>query len=673
MTRFLDKIQNPGDIKQLNQDELVVLAGEVRDRLLSIISKTGGHLGSNMGVVELTIAMHYVFSTPADKFVWDVGHQSYVHKLLTGRNSRFDTLRQYQGLSGFTKREESDHDCWNTGHGGTSISAALAFAKARDLLKKDNRVLAVIGDGSLTAGMAFEALNHAGHIKTDVIIVLNDNEMAIAPNIGGLSAHLSQIMTGQWMTRIKKEVDQVLLSIPGIGEDISHYAHRLDDTIKGIFIPGRLFEDLGLRYVGPVDGHDTQALIETFENIKDLSGPTLMHVITRKGKGYKVAEEKADIWHGAKPFDIEKGEFHKKKSNPAYTAIFADALIELAREDQDIIAITAAMPDGTGISKFEKVFPDRTFDVGMAEQHGVDFAGGLALEGLRPVVAIYSTFLQRAYDQVVHDICLMDIPITFAMDRSGIVGEDGATHQGLYDIAYLRTLPNMVIMAPKDENELRDMLKTSIYHPGPAAIRFPRDACEGLEINPEMNIMEIGKGEVLQDGTDIAVVAFGHVVPRCREVVKNLEAEGLKVALINARFAKPVDEKLMVEYALKTKCMVTVEEHSRPGGFGSAVLEALHDNITNQPLNVKIFGVADIVVEHGAPKIIRKDLGLDEETLTVAIREFYQRVVNPDATPASPEANGQGNGKGNPVDDAPEKKKTDSASESRDIGVKATP
>ncbi len=672
MSRILDKIENPGDIKNLNSDELKTLATDIRERLLSTISKTGGHLGSNMGVVELTIAMHYVFNTPADKFVWDVGHQSYVHKLLTGRNDRFDTLRQYKGLSGFTKREESEHDCWNCGHGGTSISAALAFAKARDLQKKDNKVLAVIGDGSLTAGMAFEALNHAGHIKTDFIVVLNDNEMSIAPNVGGLSAHLSQIMTGQWMGRIKREIDQLLLAIPGIGQDISHYAHKLDEAIKGVFIPGRLFEDLGLRYIGPVDGHDTDHLIETFEAIKDLPGPTVMHVITRKGKGYKVAEEKAAIWHGAKPFDIESGEFHKKVSNPGYTQIFAEALIELAREDEDIVAITAAMPDGTGISKFEKVFPDRTFDVGMAEQHGVDFAAGLALEGLRPVAAIYSTFLQRAYDQVVHDCCLMNIPVTFALDRAGIVGEDGATHQGLYDIAFLRTLPNMVIMGPKDENELRHMLKTAVYHTGPVAIRFPRDACEGLEIEKEMVSLEIGKGEVLQDGTDIAVVAFGHVVPRCREVVKNLEAEGLSVALINARYAKPIDEELMVQYALKTRCMVTVEEHSRPGGFGSAVLEALHDHVIDRPLNVKTFGVADIVVEHGAPKIIRKDLGLDEETLTEAIRLFYQNVMDPEMTSPQVGSKTIGNGQGS-HDPASNEGDALSPRETSGFGVKATP
>lgn len=671
MSQILDRIENPGDIKELNPDELKTLAGEIRERLLLTISKTGGHLGSNMGVVELTIAMHYVFNTPADKFVWDVGHQSYVHKLLTGRKDRFDTLRQYEGLSGFTKREESEHDCWNTGHGGTSISAALAFAKARDLKKQDNKVLAVIGDGSLTAGMAFEALNHAGHIKTDFIVVLNDNEMSIAPNVGGLSAHLSQIMTGQWMTRIKREIDQLLLAIPGVGQDISHYAHKLDEAIKGVFIPGRLFEDLGLRYIGPIDGHDTEGLIETFETIKDLSGPTVMHVITRKGKGYKVAEEKASVWHGAKPFDIEKGEFHKKKSNPAYTQIFAEALIELAQEDESVVAITAAMPDGTGISKFEKVFPDRTFDVGMAEQHAVDFAAGLALEGLRPVAAIYSTFLQRAYDQVVHDCCLMNIPVTFALDRAGIVGEDGATHQGLYDIAYLRTLPNMVIMGPKDENELRHMLKTAVYHTGPAAIRFPRDASEGLEIENEMTCMEIGKGEVLQDGTDIAVIAFGHVVPRCRQVVKNLEADGLSVALINARYAKPIDEELMVKYALKTRCLVTVEEHSRPGGFGSAVLEALHDNIIDRPLNVKTFGVADIVVEHGAPKIIRKDLGLDEETLTAAIRQFYSNVLDPDTTSPRVDTGASSNGQGG-RNTAGEKGEISPTRETRDFGVKAT-
>ncbi|MFQ5482610.1 MAG: 1-deoxy-D-xylulose-5-phosphate synthase, partial [Nitrospinaceae bacterium] len=483
-----------------------------------------------------------------------VSHQIYSHKLITGRRDRFDTLRQYEGLSGFTKKEESIYDHWNCGHGGTSISAALAFAQGRDFKKETNKVLAIIGDGSMTAGMAFEALNHAGHIKNDVIVVLNDNEMAIAANVGGLSAHLSQILTGQWLTRIKRDVDELLLAIPAIGKDISRYAHKIDEAIKGIFIPGRLFEDLGLRYVGPVDGHDTELLIDTFEAIKDLRGPTLMHVMTRKGKGYKVAEDRADVWHGAKPFDIKTGVFLKKKSNPAYTAIFADALIELGRQDEKIVGITAAMPDGTGISKFQKEFPDRTFDVGMAEQHAVDFAAGLALEGMRPVAAIYSTFLQRAYDQVVHDVCLMNIPVTFCMDRAGIVGEDGATHQGLYDIAYLRTLPNMVIMAPKDENELRNMLKTAVYHPGPAALRYPRDACEGAPIDPEMQTLEIGKGEVLQDGEDVAVVACGHIVPRAKEVVRRLQEEGLSVALINARFIKPLDTDLLVEYARKTPC-----------------------------------------------------------------------------------------------------------------------
>ena len=484
MSRLLDGINGPQDLKKINKEDLPTLATEIRETLLSTISKTGGHLGSNLGVVELTLAMHYVFDSPRDKFVWDVGHQSYVHKLLTGRRERFNTLRQYDGLSGFTKREENEHDHWNCGHGGTSISAALAFAKARDLKKEDNEVVAVIGDGSLTAGMAFEGLNHTGHLKSNMIVILNDNEMSISTNVGGMSAHLSQIMTGQVMRKIKGQIDEMLQSIPGVGKDISHFAHKIDDAIKGVFIPGRLFEDLGFRYVGPLDGHDTDTLIENLEDLKGQKGPTLVHVITRKGKGYTAAEEKAEIWHGASPFDIETGAFLKKKSNPAYTAVFADALIDLAKEDEKIIGITAAMPSGTGISKFGQAFPDRTFDVGMAEQHAVDFAGGLALEGLNPVVAIYSTFLQRAYDQVVHDICLMNIPVTFAMDRAGIVGEDGATHQGLYDIAYLRTLPNMVVMAPKDENELRHMLKTAVYHPGPAAVRYPRGAGPGCAAGP---------------------------------------------------------------------------------------------------------------------------------------------------------------------------------------------
>ncbi|MBI4390038.1 MAG: 1-deoxy-D-xylulose-5-phosphate synthase, partial [Nitrospinae bacterium] len=575
MSEILDRINGPEDLKKVEIADLPLLASEIRERLLEVISQTGGHLGSNMGVVELTLALHYVFESPRDKFIWDVGHQTYVHKLLTGRRERFHTLRQYKGLSGFTRREESPHDHWNCGHGGTSISAAVAFAKARDLLNENNSVLAIIGDGSMTAGMAFEGLNHTGHVKSDMIVVLNDNEMSISANVGGMSAHLSKIMTGQVMTKIKQEIDQMLLAIPGIGKEISHYAHRLDDAIKGVFIPGRLFEDLGFRYVGPVDGHNVEALIETFQTIKDLKGPTLVHVITRKGKGYKVAEEKADVWHGASPFDIETGEFHKKKANPAYTAVFADALIELARADEKIIGITAAMPDGTGISKFGKEFPGRTFDVGMAEQHGVAFAGALSIEGFRPVAAIYSTFLQRAYDQVVHDICLMNLPVTFAMDRAGIVGEDGSTHQGLYDIAYLRTLPNMVVMAPKDENELRNMLKTAIYHPGPAALRYPRGSGLGVPFDPEIKTLEIGKGEVVREGIDLAIFAYGHTVQPTLEVADKLAEKGISAAVINARFAKPVDAELVLKYAALTHCVVTVEEHSLQGGFGSAVLEVL--------------------------------------------------------------------------------------------------
>ena len=627
MSRLLDGINGPQDLKKLKKEDLPALAAEIRETLLSTISKTGGHLGSNLGVVELTLAMHYVFDSPRDKFVWDVGHQSYVHKLLTGRQERFHTLRQYDGLSGFTKREENEHDHWNCGHGGTSISAALAFAKARDLKKEDNEVVAVIGDGSLTAGIAFEGLNHTGHLKSNMIVILNDNEMSISTNVGGMSAHLSQIMTGQVMRTIKGQIDEMLQSIPGVGKDISHFAHKIDDAIKGVFIPGRLFEDLGFRYVGPLDGHDTDTLIENLEDLKGQKGPTLVHVITRKGKGYKIAEEKAEIWHGASPFDIETGTFLKKKSNPAYTAVFADALIDLAEQDEKILGITAAMPSGTGISKFGKAFPDRTFDAGMAEQHAVDFAGGLALEGFRPVIAIYSTFLQRAYDQVVHDICLMNIPVTFAMDRAGIVGEDGATHQGLYDIAYLRTLPNMVVMAPKDENELRHMLKTAVYHPGPAAVRYPRGAGLGVPLDPEMKELEIGKGEVLQDGNDIALIAYGHMVPPAQDLARSLEGEGLSVAVINARFVKPLDTDLICRYARSAKCLVTLEEHSLQGGFGSAVLEEINEHVPEKNVLVKCIGTADRVIEHGAPALVRKDLKLDPESLLNTVQEFYNNTV----------------------------------------------
>ena len=624
MSQFLENINSPADLKKLKRENLPSLAEEIRQRLLEVISKTGGHLGSNLGIVELTLAMHYVFDSPVDKFVWDVGHQSYVHKLLTERKDRFDTLRQYEGLCGFSKREESIHDHWNVGHGGTSISAALAFAKARDLKKENNKVLAIIGDGSLTAGMAFEGLNHAGHIKPDMVVILNDNEMSISSNVGGMSAHLSQIMTGQVMTKFKKELDQMLLAIPGIGKEVSEYAHRLDEAVKGIFIPGRLFEDLGFRYIGPVDGHDTDLLIDTLSTVSELKGPTLVHVITRKGKGYEIAEEKADVWHGAKPFDIATGEFIKgKKAPPAYTNVFAETLIELAKEDEKIIGITAAMPDGTGMSKFGKVFPDRTFDVGMAEQHGVGFGGALSIEGFHPVIAIYSTFMQRAYDQIVHDIVGMNLPVTFAMDRAGIVGEDGATHQGLFDIAFMRTLPNMVVMAPKDENELRHMLKTSIYHPGPCSLRYPRGSGLGVELDQEIKELEIGKGEVMKEGTDLAIIAFGSMVDSSMKTAVLLEEKGLSVAVINARFAKPIDEDLIKEYAKKTGCLVTTEEHSVQGGFGSAVLEALQNFDENIPLKVKCIGVPNIVVEHGAPNLIKRDLKLDPEGMFETIYSFF--------------------------------------------------
>jgi len=629
MSQFLENINSPADLKKLKREDLPSLAGEIRQRLLEVISKTGGHLGSNLGIVELTLAMHHVFDSPTDKFVWDVGHQSYVHKLLTGRKDRFDTLRQYEGLCGFSKREESEYDHWNVGHGGTSISAALAFAKARDLKKEKNKVLAIIGDGSLTAGMAFEGLNHVGHLKPDMIVILNDNEMSISNNVGGMSKHLSQIMTGQVMTKFKKEVDQMLLSIPGIGKEVSDYAHRLDDAVKGMFIPGRLFEDLGFRYMGPLDGHDTDLLIDNLNAASELKGPTLIHVITRKGKGYEIAEEKADVWHGAKPFDIATGEFKKgKKAPPAYTNTFAETLIELARKDEKIVGITAAMPDGTGISKFGKVFPERTFDVGMAEQHGVGYGGALAIEGFRPVIAIYSTFMQRAYDQVVHDIVGMNLPVTFAMDRSGIVGEDGATHQGLFDIAYMRTLPNMVVMAPKDENELRHMLKTSIYHPGPSALRYPRGSGLGVAMDEEIKEIEIGKGEVIKDGKDLAIIAFGAMVDPSMKTAVMLEEKGLSVAVINARFAKPIDKNLIMEYAKKTGCIVTTEEHSVQGGFGSAVLEALQDFDEHIPLKTKCIGVPDIVVEHGAPGIIKKDLKLDPEGMFETICSFINVTIS---------------------------------------------
>ena len=622
MTNLLKNINTPKDLKKLKKEELPLLATEIRKLIIETVSKTGGHLASSLGVVELTLALHYIFKTPDDKIVWDVGHQSYTHKILTGRKDKFHTLRQYKGISGFPKIDESEYDAFNTGHSGTSISAALGLAKARDTKKENHSVIAVIGDGSTTAGMAFEGFNQAGHLKSDLIVILNDNEMSISANVGAVSAYLSKILTGQLYTKLIDEIDTLLKHIPKIGNRVSRLAHRVEEAIKGILIPGRIFEDLGFNYVGPIDGHDLFHLVSALQGIKKLKGPVLFHLVTKKGKGYQPAEEKAPSFHGVSSFNIGTGTFLKKKSSKTYTEAFGDSITELAQKDIRIIAITAAMTDGTGLSKFAKKFPDRFYDVGIAEQHAATFAAALALEGLKPVVAVYSTFLQRAYDQVLHDICLMNLPVTFALDRAGIVGEDGPTHHGMFDLSYMRNLPNLVFMAPKDENELRHMLKTALEFNGPAALRYPRGSGPSVNYDKKIKPLEIGSAEVLKEGDELAIIAIGNMVSPSLNAADILSQKGIDVTVVNARFIKPLDKNLIIKLARRTKKIVTVEENVLQGGFGSAVMEMLEEEgIAN--IQFKRIGIPDKFIEHGSPDVLRKNYGLNEECIAETIWKHF--------------------------------------------------
>ncbi len=618
---ILRRIDNPAEIKRLNEEELELLAAQIRHRIIDVVSRSGGHLASSLGVVELTIALNYAFNFPEDKIVWDVGHQCYAHKILTGRNERFETLRQADGVSGFPRRCESEYDAFDTGHAGTSISAALGMASARDHHKKDHKVIAVIGDGSMTSGLAFEGLNQAGVSKSNLTVVLNDNKMSISHNVGALSQHLNRIITGRWYTRMREEFNQVFKTV--MGGQITHFAKRVEEAVKGVIVPGKLFEDLGFKYIGPIEGHETSYLIETFEAVKQLKGPKLVHVITTKGKGYGPAEKKSHAFHGVSPFHQETGVSRKKSKNPTYTSVFADTLVELAGEDEKIIGITAAMPEGTGLLNFAEKFPDRFYDVGIAEEHATTFAAGLATEGMKPVVAIYSTFLQRAFDQILHDVCLMNLNVTFAIDRAGIVGEDGATHQGLFDISFLRSIPNMVMMAPKDEGELRRMLKTAISHRGPAAIRYPRGVAEGVKLPKVIQSLPVGKGELLTDGTDILIIAIGTSVNQAVPTAQTLLDEGYNPAVINARFIKPLDEELITRMASKCGLVLTVEEGVLAGGFGSAVMELFERrNVTD--VTLKRIGIEDMFVQHGAQSAKRKEHGLDTESVTRTAREFLR-------------------------------------------------
>jgi 1-deoxy-D-xylulose-5-phosphate synthase len=610
---LIKNIESPADLKKLTQEELPLLAEELRDIIIEQVSCEGGHLASNLGVVELTIALHYVFNTPLDKIVWDVGHQSYAHKLLTGRFKKFATLRKYRGLSGFPKMEESPFDAFGTGHSSTSISAALGIAEARDKRGERFKVIPVIGDGALTSGLAFEGLNNAGQLKKDLLVILNDNEMSISKNVGALSAYLNRILTGEAFQKLKKETKSFLEHIPKLGAPVSKMAQRAEETIKGLFLPGILFEELGFTYIGPIDGHDIDLLIETFSRVRQLNEPVLLHVITKKGRGYKFSEKDPCVFHGIGPFDLDTGTVSSDPTTPTYSEVFGKALTALAQEDIRLVAISAAMREGTGLDIFSEKFPERFYDVGIAEPHAVTFAAGLASHGLRPVVAIYSTFLQRAYDEIIHDVCLQNLPVIFAIDRSGIVGEDGATHQGVFDISYLRHIPNLLVMSPKDAPELRGMLRLALHHDGPSAIRYPRGRVkQPIGYSAKEAAVTMGKGELLSQGDDIALIAIGNAVSPAFKAAEMLRKEGISPCVINARFIKPLDEELILSTASRVKRIVTVEENVLAGGFGSAVLECLNKAELDD-VSVRRIGIEDEFVEHGSQSILRKKYSLDDE------------------------------------------------------------
>ena len=613
MTKLLDQIHFSFDVKKLDLEELGELCREIREVILSTVSKNGGHLASNLGVVELTVALHYIFDLPRDKLVWDVGHQSYAHKLLTGRRERFQTLRQYGGISGFPKREESPFDTFDSGHSGTSISAALGMAEALRKKGEEGKVIAIIGDGSMTAGLAFEGLNQAGHIKRDLIVVLNDNEMSISRNVGALSSYLNRLMTGEFVNRVRDDIMAFLETLPGIGKSVSRFAKQAEESLKGLLMPGLLFEELGLKYIGPIDGHRLDYLTDTFQNIRRLKGPILVHVVTQKGKGYPPAEKNPARFHSVTPFDRETGSARSSSSEgvPTYTEVFGKTLCQLARKDERIIAITAAMQSGTGLELFLKEFPKRFYDIGIAEQHAVTFAAGLALEGMKPVVAIYSTFLQRAYDQVLQDLCLQNLPVVLALDRGGIVGEDGPTHQGLFDFSFLRHIPNLIVMAPKDENEFQHMIRTAVECASPIAFRYPRGKGVGVPMDDTIQTVGIGKGEVLREGEDILILSIGSTVYPSLRAADRLEEAGIHATVINGRFLKPLDEDLFCQWAKRTGRVLTVEENVLQGGFGSAVLELFQERDLFS-VRVKRLGIPDLFLEHGPQSFLRKKYGIDE-------------------------------------------------------------
>ena len=624
MENLLATILSPEDVKRLNRKQLNILGSEIRSFLIESLSQTGGHLASNLGVVELTIALHYCFDSPKDKIVWDVGHQSYVHKILTGRKDDFATLRKTDGMSGFPKPEESKYDTFGTGHSSTSISAALGIATARDLKEEDYAAIAVIGDGSMTGGMAFEALNHAGRGNTNVIVILNDNEMSISQNVGGLSKYLNKIRTDKVYLDAKEDVEKVLKKVPLIGGHMVRAVRRTKESVKAFFVQGTLFEELGFKYVGPVDGHNMEELLQVLSKAKDMKGPILIHVKTTKGKGYSFAERQPERYHGVSPFVPETGTAVLNKTPHTYSDAFGQSLIQMAGIHKNIVAITAAMPEGTGLENFSKVFPRRFFDVGIAEQHAVTFAAGLAIDGYKPVVAIYSTFLQRAYDQILHDVCIQNLPVVFAIDRGGIVGEDGATHQGVFDLSFLSPMPNLTIMAPKNYAELKYMIEFSANYPGPIAIRYPRGN-EGQKV-ALLNTSPIkhGKSEMLQEGQEIAIVAVGKMVEIALGAAELLKKEGIVPYVINARFVKPIDVTTLESIATNVTHIITLEDNMIHGGFGENLGSLVRKNHELNHMHICNMGFPDEFIEHGSVDDIYKKYRLDKKSVAETIRNIIK-------------------------------------------------
>jgi 1-deoxy-D-xylulose-5-phosphate synthase len=625
MARILDNIGEPADLRKLNIGELSLLAREVREEVLSVVSEVGGHLASTLGAVELTLALHYVFQTPEDRIVWDTGHQAYAHKLICGRRDKLPTIRQLGGISGFLSREESEYDVFGAGHAGTSVSAALGMVEAKVLEGSDRKVVAVISDGCLSAGLTFEGLNQAGHLDRNLIVVLNDNAHFIDPRVGAFSSFLSKQLTTETAVKLQKNLTSLLRTLPKVGENLYQVARKVKESFLGLVTPGFLFEAMGFQYVGPIDGHHIPQMIHTLENVKKIERPTLVHVITKKGKGYGPAEENPIKYHSVTPFHVLTGK-PKKEKGPAlsFTEIFAQALIRLAKENSKVVGITAAMGSGTGIDKLSREIPGRSYDVGIAEQHAVTFAAGMATEGWIPVVAIYSTFLQRAYDEIVHDVCLQNLHVVFALDRGGLVGADGPTHHGVLDFAYMRSIPNLVIMAPKDENELRHMLKTAIEHDGPISLRYPRGEGWGIEMDGEPRPLEIGKAELLREGKDLVILGIGNTVIPALKAAEDLAHLGIEAAVVNGRFVKPLDGEILVRLLTQVPRLITVEDHVLEGGFGSAVLEFLAvEEMTG--VKVKRLGVPDRFVPHGTQDELRKICGIDQEAICQAALQMVRK------------------------------------------------